>query len=253
MQKALVGLVTVLLAGTAYGQYLGPRTYPQFRSFSALPGGGFGVTKDGRISAGGTLSFSSPIAYSLKQGRYVLGGGFNSKQEQIREFKIGNFGTTAWGMGGIDSFYGSFTISGMILSSFGDSVLNAQFTPNHKGEFAWAVGFQDLFGNGGSGGTIAEDKRSSFSPYAVGTYEVEPGFTLSGGIGIHRFSRGFANASYSVNDRLAFHVEHDGFNFNGGVGFDIPLGMISKRDVAIHGYVGMASFKFLNFGASVSF
>jgi len=246
-------MVAAVSALPADAQYLGPETYPQFRSFSALPGGGFGVTRDGRISAGGTLSFSSPIAYGLKQGRYILGGGFNSKQEQIRNLEIGNFGTTGWGMGGIDTFYGSFTISGMILSSFGDSVLNAQFTPNHKGDFAWAVGFQDLFGNGGSGGTIAEDKRSSFSPYAVGTYELDPGLTVSGGIGLRRFKRGFANLSYSPTDRLAFHVEHDGFNFNGGVGFDIPVGMVQRRNVAIHGYVGMASFRFLNFGASVSF
>jgi len=253
MRKALVGLVLVACAPAAFAQYLGPETYPQFRSFSALPGGGFGVTRDGRISARGTLSFSSPIAYGLKQGRYILGGGFNSKQEQVRSLEIGNFGTTAWGMGGIDTFYGSFTISGMILSSFGDSVLNAQFTPNHKSDFAWAIGFQDLFGNGGSGGTKAEDARSSFSPYAVGTYELDPGLTVSGGIGLRRFKRGFANLSYSPTDRWAFHVEHDGFNFNGGVGFDIPVGMISKRDVAIHGYIGMASFRFLNFGASVSF
>ena len=253
MRIGFTAFLSVMAIGFASAQYLGPEAYPQFRSFSALPGGGFGVTKDGRISAAGTLSFSSPIAYGIKQGRYIVGLGFNSKQEEIRGLEIGNFGTTAWGMGGIDSFYGTFTVSGMILSSFGDSVLNAQFTPNHKGDFAWAVGFQDLFGNGGSGGTIAQDKSSSFSPYGVVTYQVDPQFSLSAGIGIRRFKRGFANASYSVNDRLAFHVEHDGFNFNGGVGFDLPVGKWQKRDFAIHGYVGMASFKDLNFGASVSF
>jgi hypothetical protein len=46
----------------------------------------------------------------------------------------------------------------------------------------------------------------------------------TGGIGTNRFRFGFAGLNWNFKPQWGLQVEHDGYNFNGGVSYSIKLG-----------------------------
>jgi hypothetical protein len=221
------------IAGTALAQPLsGPGQYPQFRNVSGLPGGLFGVSADGRPSMLGAMTISTPIGYSLGHNHIGLGFANMSRDRTLRfpQSRTNNDDAngTGFGMIGLTSRYGHVTLSGMVLSGIGDTVLNAQFQPNlprmPKG-LGVSFGVQDAFSTGGSAGVRRpEDTQTSRSFFGVATYEAARGVHLSVGAGDRRFQGVFGSASVNVGQRVKLFVENDTFNTNYGIGWNVgPL------------------------------
>ena len=113
---------------------IGYHRYPQFRTFSGLPGGGFALTADGEIDTSGALAF-----YELGQFRTIAGGGVLSPNWSL----LGPRGSSGGGIlssgsGNGTSFFetgfslgrsGGVTASFMWLSGQLDSAINIQYSP----------------------------------------------------------------------------------------------------------------------------
>ncbi len=241
-RSCLVLCMLPLLAMTASAQqyYVGYHRYPQFRTWSGLPGGGYGLTPDGQIDPNGALAYSTPVAYSLGQGEWVIGAGVVAGQWALQWFEKGEpgpqqpFAATNGGNGtGVISTgfnlgnAGMITASTMVLSGLGDTAFNFQYSPGiqvHK--LRYAVGVQDLHGGGGaSGNGEPGDLDSSTSFYGAATYDFDANGTfLTAGDGTHRFGKGFANLSTNLLHDTKGYVEFDGWNFNSGVTYALPVG-----------------------------
>ncbi|AIE84395.1 hypothetical protein [Fimbriimonas ginsengisoli] len=237
MRKRLVGIFGLLglaAVGCAQSDLVGFHKYPEFRTFSGLPGGGFAVTPDGELSYKGAMAFSTPIAYSLGQFRTIFGGGIVSQNGSLTSpFSFRDSATRSDGNGtgflqtGVSlGKAGLVTGSIMWLSSELDSALNFQFTPGTQtGPARFAAGVQDLTGHGGSsGGSVVGDNDSSRSFYGVATYDFgSNGTYASAGIGTNRFRHGFFNVSTNLIPQAKAYVEYEGWFWNTGVNYSVPL------------------------------
>lgn len=225
---------TLLACGPclALAQFGGPGNYPQFRSMSGLPGSGFGVTVDGKVDLRGAMSLSSPIGYSLSDWEAVVAIGnlsadrkpsFPRRNERVLQ---GNGTGTA--MLGIPlGAYGSATVSHMVLSNRGDFATNVVWSPPRQhGPVRFVVGVQDASGQGGTRGEgpDGQDPGESRSYFAAATWHASERTHVGFGIGDTRFRNGFANVSQTIGDRTKAILEHDGYNWNLGLAFDIPFG-----------------------------
>jgi hypothetical protein len=260
------------LSGVAWAQndLSGFDQFPQFRSLSGLPGGGFGVLRNGDPSFRGAMGFSTPIAHSLGRGRFAFVGAntsFNRRLGFDRTTREDSANSTAAGMFGLSTPWGNLTTSGMILSGIGDNVLNLHFSPRLQREdeyslqegprIALGVGVQDVFSTGGSSGQnidLTIGGRTSRSFYAVATAELTPDLYVSVGTGTRRFRGVFANASYNVTPWLKGVAEYDAFNWNYGVAgdlFRVPIG--SDRAVQATAFLGFVRGKHLTWSLGFSF
>ncbi|RYG25840.1 hypothetical protein EON82_05660 [bacterium] len=257
--------IGLALVSTAWGQkeLSGTQQYPQFRGLSGLPGGGFGVGRDGRPSSLGAAALATPIGYTM--GRSSYAAGFFNTGENSNPFgsDIGNEGETNHGNGSLFGMAGfsyrgyRLTVGGMVLSTAGDSEMNLQFSPPTMGRFGVAVGVQDVFDVAGASGEGIDlrESHSSRSFYLVGTYEVARGTFVSLGKGERRFQGVFGNVSLPVTDRLRALVEYDSFNFNGGLLYNTGrIGRkVGDKSLECNLFLGTVRGKYGTAGVSLTF
>jgi hypothetical protein len=237
-----VCLVTVG-ARVAFSQsaYQGFNQFFNYRTWSGLPGAGYGLTADGNIDPSGAMAYSTPIAYSLGQWRVASGGGLVSSTSSFVLPNLPGFHTVSGSDGkgevafGVDlGQAGMLTCEYMLLSKEWDQVYNFQLTPfRQQGRLRMAVGVQDLLGHGGAGQRVVTLKNGkkdyitaySQSPYGVGTYDLGwNGSYVSAGLGQRRFDHGFANASTNLFSNAKLFTEYDGEFVNVGVNYAVPVG-----------------------------
>ncbi len=240
-------LATILAAGAgAQTGLVGRFSYPQFRGLSALPGGGFGVRPDGAASIDGAMAFSSPVAYALRPGGFVLAFSSISQDGRFRfQSRGSDLNVDANGTGailyGTDLKVGRLTVADMIYSGQLDNGYNLHFSPNARDDYdeehggfrplQFAFGVQDLFGDGGTSGDTngadpaldAADRKSSTSVYVVATDALPHGVYVSAGVGSGRFRFGFGSVSAPLFRRARLAVEHDGFSVNAMLAYSPPL------------------------------
>lgn len=260
--------VAVGMAGWAFAQAdtVGPRQFPQFRNMSGLPGSGFPIGPKGVISMRGAMAYSTPVAYSLRGWQAVIGGTNLSNSMRLRWFNgsgrssstdTGN--ATAQLMVGVPiGEYGALTSSVMLLSSLGDNAFNFHYElPPLAEGWTFAVGVQDLSGNGGTSGEgIPGDTDWARSYYGVATYQFPGDIYASLGVGSNRFEGVFGNISAPVAPWARGFVEYDRFNWNAGVGvrlWDLGRGIADGRPSLGVLTLGAVRGKYAFFALNVSF
>ena len=260
--SSVANLVFLLGSATAafaqQNDLSGKDQYPQYRVLSGLPGGGFGVLPSGRPSIDGAAALATPIGYAL--GNHGAIGLFNTTtslnpfQFDGRNAREQNSNGTAFFMvgGSYAGFHG--TASYMILSTHLDAAFNFQVSAPLIGRLGLAVGVQDLDGGGGAAGTgfsLALDRRSSRSVFAVGTYDLGNRAYVSLGVGDRRFRGAFGNASAPIAGRLRGLVEYDAFNFNGGLLYNMgPFHGLGEHAKGVESnlFVGLVRAKYATVG-----
>lgn len=263
----LIALVPVL--ASAQVELVGKNRYPQFRTFSALPGGGFGLTPEGKPDFRGAMGISTPIAYSLAHLRFNIGVSNTGSDAGDFSFSDNNRNAngTAWGMGGLKTPLGNLTASYMVLSRIGDSAFNFHFQPRIVSEetekysaeirrFDFGFGVQDAFNTGGASGQAIDNATgggNSTSFYAVGTMRVTEDFYASLGVGTQRFKGVFGNASYNLTPNVKATLEYDTFNWNYGLSFKAAEFGNGDRSGNISVFLGHIRGKYLTWGLNVSF
>ena len=229
-------LLVVPHFASAQAELSGKQQYPQFRVLSGLPGGGFGVTPDGKTSVTGAAALTTPIGYTMGTGSYAAGffnTGVDNNPFRLDTNGIGRSGSTSRSNGSAFYMFGlsykgyRLTASNMVLSTRLDNVFNFQLSPPNVGKLGLAVGVQDAFDSGGASGEGLDGKNnlSSRSLYAVGTYDLGHGVYATLGKGERRFQGIIGNASAPITPRLRALVEYDGFNFNGGLLYGTGKGL----------------------------
>lgn len=214
------------LATTAHGQtgLVGYHQYPQFRVFSGLSGGGFGVLSNGAPSVEGATALATPIGYTLA-GHGALSVFSTSRDldplrfdsERLQGSANNNNGTGNFMIGG--SYKGwKAAASYMVLSTNLDNALNLQISPPVYGRLGISFGVQDVDGGGGASGTSHPgDTDSSRSFFGAATYDFGHSIYGTLGTGSRRFNGIFGNVSAPISKRLRATAEYDGFNFNTGL------------------------------------
>jgi hypothetical protein len=235
--------------------------FPQFRTVSGLPGGGFAVRPDGSIAFDGAAALSTPIAYSLRGGRFAAGlanasndGTFRWLMEEPGRVQTNG---AAFLMAGSSGHMGDLTIANMILSRLGDNVINLHWTPpEQRGRIRFGVGVQDVFNDGGSSGEeidLREGGGLSTSWYGVATMDLGDSLYVSAGIGSMRFRTAFANASKNVHPRVKLLAEYDGFNWNAGAAGDLGGFDAFGREVRLTTYLGSVRGRYATWAVTLSF
>ncbi|MBV6458514.1 MAG: hypothetical protein HONBIEJF_01644 [Fimbriimonadaceae bacterium] len=234
-QVAVAGLILAPILALAQNELTGKDLFPQFRVLSGLPGGGFGIGKDGVPSINGALAFTTPIGYSLGARRFAVTFGSVSFDRRFRALDSGGSNTqggsgngTLAAMAGFEiPRWGRITISHTYLSSIGDNAQNLQWQLPLRlrhDTLGVSIGVQDITGKGGSSGeNLPGDGASSRSFFVAGTIKAGPGH-LSAGIGTRRFRNGFASYSVPLANRFNALLEYEGWHWNAGLA--IRLGEI---------------------------
>lgn len=259
MRGFLLLAVFLPTVGLAQNELAGKDKFPEFRTFSALPGSTFGVLEDGKISMFGAMGISSPVAHSLGQDQWAFGIGNTSLRGGLRFFNDRNAlaDGTAWGMTGIGTRAGNFTVSGMLLSTARDSVLNLHFTPKTEWDnVVVGVGVQDAFSTGGSSGEAIDLPNGggiSRSFYGVATLKLWEGAYASAGLGSRRFAKGFGNFSFNADPKLKLVAEHDGFNWNFGASYKVAEFRAGSRMVSGTVFIGQIRAKYWTWALNFSF
>ncbi|RYG45062.1 hypothetical protein EON79_13495 [bacterium] len=261
-KSLFLGGVAALAVSVAHAQseLSGYHQYPQYRTMSGLPGSGFAVDPFGVIGRG-AISLSTPVAYSLGHGRLLFGAMSVSNSRRPRvQFGAGNGLRSGNGTGqamyGLQlGRYGTLTSTVMVLSGTRDQAFNFHWTPPQRGgKVTYAVGVQDLLGDGGSSGTnVRGDGDSSSSLYAVATGEVAKETYVSLGYGTRRFGRPFGNASTTLLPNTKGYVEYDAFNWNFGGSFVVALGSQDRTPSNLTLHAGLIRGKYLALSANISF
>ncbi len=238
--------------------FFGKNQFPQYRNLSGLAGGGYGTDAQGRFSLSGPTAFSTPTAYTLGHDQIYLGvGGINFRG-------VPSLDTNRLNSSGVVSYGHTFgpiniTFTDFLKSAALDSAINIQasFIPSRNNRLGASIGVQDLLGLGGSSGTgTLTDRYSSQSVFFAFTYPVSTGgdhpLYLSGGLGTHRFNKGFGSASYYVGGPLRTWLEYDGFGLNEGILLTHKIGR-GRGSVNLNGNFGFVRGKYLLFGAGIGF
>lgn len=261
-------LLLVPVTALSQTEFEHPAQYPSFRGISGLPGGTFGVLRDGSISMKGALSFSSPIAYSVGNNQWFFGISETSNDQKLRlafNFRSKNGDILANGgsgkgvaVAGFTTPYGNLSGSFEVLSGKFNSVDNVEFTPNQDSKFAtFAVGVQDVRGHGGFGGETYDNTHkgwSSRSFFGVATRPIGEKAYVSVGIGSQRFKRPFANASYGISNNVRAMAEYDGYNFNFGIGAEFgSVNWLFGRKAHFVTFLGDVRGKYISWTAGFTF
>ncbi|MCB8932719.1 MAG: hypothetical protein H6534_04680 [Chthonomonadaceae bacterium] len=249
-------------AASAQSELVGEGQFPQTRTLSALPGGVIGVLPDGTPSFRGASALSTPIAFSLSNWHYAFALGTTSATALPRFFerdKTGEFNdanSTAYGMVGIPSRFGSFTVSLMLISRLlKETTINVQWTPSgQRGPVTVGYGVQDLWNT--SGTHVPFESRSATSHFVVATAKLPRGGYASLGTGTQRFNGVFGNVSLPVAERWKAIAEYDTYNWNGGVAYD--MGRLSnplapRRPMEATAFFGYVRGKYATWTVGVSF
>lgn len=267
---ACLALASVLpVCALAQTELIGKGKYPQFRSLSGLVGGGFGVDREGKPNFRGAMALSTPIGYTMSNGRAAFGLANTSSSSRRFEFfqngrAVGNKSNgTAIAMASIGGPLGNFTGGYMTLSSVGDSVFNFQYSPPLKNsKVGLAVGVQDAFNAGGESGEkidVPGQGGNSRSYFGVATFEPSPELFVSLGVGSRRFDGPFGNFSFPIIRGVRGMAEYDTFNWNFGAFGDLGGFKLGKHNDETTRYANATAFlgvvrgKFLTWGVNVAF
>lgn len=238
---------------------LGRRQYPQFRVISGLPGGGYGVLKDGRTSIEGAAALATPIGYTLSShGAFSV---FSTSRDanpfrfDTHRGEVGNNGSLTFSYG--SSFAGWHgSASFFLLSTSGDSVFSFQVSPPLPGRVGVSAGVQDIASSGGSSAEgVSDGGASSRSFYGVATYDFGAGTYGSLGFGDVRWKGFFGNVSTGITKRLRATAEYDGFSFNGGLLYGTGrLGFLGGKAGKAEGtvFLGAVMGKYATLGFTLS-
>ena len=267
--RRTLALTAFALASLASAQkdMIGRDQFPQFRNLGGLAGNLVPLNPDGSPNYFGALSLSTPVAYTLSNWHGIAGYGLMSFDMTLRapgkDNQRNTNGTAQFMLGAPSGAYGQFMASYMILSHLGDGAFNFQWSPGRQtGKARWAVGLQDLRGNGGSAGeNIAGDSESSTSFFSVTTYAIDEKTHVSFGTGTRRFKGVFGNISTNITDNLKATLEYDAFNWNFGVAYKLTSILklqgegydSASRHVDVHTFLGVVRGKSLFWGLGVSF
>lgn len=200
------------------------REFPEFRYTSALPGGGFGVTPDGVPGFDGAMQLNVPVAYTPHRGAVIGYSSASFDSSPVIDTAGGDMnGTGLIGIGLGKSGHGLF-LAEMPTSKEWEPAQNAQqqIMPEMRSQPAVAVGMQDIFENRDS---RIGSPHNADSAYIVATRqfgdEVRPIF-LTLGYGNGRFNDSFfGGVSWRAAKKLTAIAEHDGFNANVAVSYDL--------------------------------
>ncbi|MHB8635485.1 MAG: hypothetical protein ACYC96_03320 [Fimbriimonadaceae bacterium] len=262
-QLAVVGFAVAACASLAQTNLKGPHEYPQFRSLSGLPGGGFGVRPDGTPAFDGAMTFSTPIGYSLNNWNGTLTAANTSDYWFFRLPHIaGNHGSDDSlgkfsGCGGVSlRALGSISGSFMVVSSFLDTEFNLEYqAPLFYKNVGIGIGVQDVAGTRYDRATGLPGQLSSQSFFGAVTVPLKGGVYVSGGWGTRRFYRGFASVSVPIGDRFKAVLEEDGLGVNEAVAWNPKAAGSYKlfgREISTTTMVGLVdshyAFWSLNFG-----
>lgn len=243
----------------AQSELVGFRQYPQFRTTSGLPGSVMPISDSAGLGNGGAVSTSIPVAYTLRSKQFVVGGSFTSDSLSLsgltRNSATDFANGSAWALAGFDGKWGSASVGIMFLSGSFDNVINLIYRPPVKGKTAFAVGVQDLIGDGGASGDAidAVTNESSRSLFAVATHPLKETVYVTAGIGTNRFNQGFIGASWNATREISLTLEHDGFNFNGGLIWHPRPLKIGTQEVHPAFQLGTIRGKYLFFGLAFGF
>lgn len=214
--------VMVLMAAVSLAAPKEFREFFEFRYMSALPGGGFGVTPEGRVGFDGAIQMNVPVAYTPCGGNFVAGYWAGSLDPwnptlDTEGAKVNGTGLLAMGLGKPErGFYAAF----MPTSKESEAAWNfqLQLRPDDWDKPAFAVGVQDSANQRDRAIGHAGGSRSYYGVATgrLGTDEHFVFVTLGWGGG--RFnSRPFGGISWPFHDKFTAFAEYDGFNVNAGV------------------------------------
>ncbi|HUS80658.1 MAG TPA: hypothetical protein VM283_05270 [Armatimonadota bacterium] len=198
--------------------------YPEFRYVSALPGGGWGVTPDGRPGFEGAIQTNIPVAYTPCTG-VILGYASGSFDSTPRiEFSGNNVNGTATVAFGLGSPGHGIYFCEMGTSNHWEPAQNlqVQLVPASEDRPALAIGVQDMFRNRDE--RVGDRGNGADSYYAVVTQQFGPPehpFFASAGVGSKRFNGIFGGVSWRAADQVTLMAEYDGWNINAGAAFDL--------------------------------
>lgn len=203
------------------------REYYEFRYLSGLPGGGFGVTPQGRVGFDGAIQLNVPAAYTPYWGNYMLG--FWSASTEPGEIHLDTAGPNVNGTGLVAAGFGR-PGRGIYLAhmptaegSEAASHIQVQLTPDTFDKPAFAVGVVDIANRRDRYADLIGKDGFSRSFYGVATGRLgsdERFVYVTLGFGNGRFNnRVFGGISWPATSRLTVFGEYDGFNFNAGLAF----------------------------------
>ncbi|MFN7171687.1 MAG: hypothetical protein ACK4P3_02730 [Fimbriimonadaceae bacterium] len=162
-----------------------------------------------------------------------------------------------YAMAGLSTNFGNLTFALTTISRLIEPGLNIHWNPIQREDFAIGVGVQDVFSDNGSAGEGSPfDNETSRSIYAVVTVPVYDVAYISGGWGTRRFDKGFVSASVRFSSRAALTIEHDGFNWNAGVLYALPLttdSVTGEMRSSANFFLGTIRGTSLTFGFGVAF
>lgn len=231
---ALLALTLVASVGMAQSSPVSD----QFRGASGLPGSGFGIKADGSLGNGGAISFSTPVAYSLKggDGVTVFGAVGNKDNSKFFPGRVQANGTALLGYS-LPGF--NVTFGGMVLNNSLDTSLNIHVSPTSE-VFGLRVGFgvQDALGRYSAG----LDGRTY---YGVVTKELSfLNAYLSVGAGNNHFENGFGSFSFSAIKGVRTYVEYNGELTSFGAAYQLGQATFSA---------GLVDNKFVTYSVGLKF
>lgn len=206
--------------------FLGAEQFPQFRDVSGLPGDGFGLLVDGTPSINGAMALATPIAFSLGNGIFNIGGStrsFDSAPQfpNLSSSDPNPSSSKLQGMAGVHTPIGNLSGTFEVLSAELDQVYNFELQlPLNWDKGGVAFGVQNLTGRHEAAAAFSPGENAqSRSYFAVSTYEFLPNDYVSLGYGDVRFRGPFGNVSVLAAPRLKVTTEYDTFSFNTGVAY----------------------------------
>ncbi|MBC7287894.1 MAG: hypothetical protein H5T86_07590 [Armatimonadetes bacterium] len=257
---AVVFLFLMLLpAGTALSAEFAE--FPQFRYISGLPGGGFGVSPEGKVGFDGAMQISIPVAYTPCWGNVVAGIWSGAVDEwrvrmKFRGDEVNGTGLLAVGLGKPEhGIYFGHMFTGWAHS--GEAVYNVQvqLRGDDWDKPAVAIGCQDL----------SERRERWIRPtrhgYERTIYGVATGrlgsedhfvyVTLGFGNGRYR-NRPFAGVSWPCSEKVTVMFEYDGFNPNVGVALSL-FSRFSDRRWNVVSLISLVDCQRFNLGTAFTY
>ena len=252
----LTGLVLAQGAHAQNTPTFGGYSYHEMRTLSGLGGGSFGTDAQGNFSLSGPLAFSTPVANTLGRNHIWLGGSeYSYKEHPVFNTRDSNSGYAAM-VGATLGNRINLSLAANFIDTRATTLIDvqAQWIPAPKEKFTYAVGIADLLdrtkSTNNTGGRI-----SSFSPFAVTTYQTHLGryaAHLTAGTGSRRFAPFFGSATLQVARPLRVWSEEDRFGNVTGLTYTAQFGR-APHPVPFTVSFGLANWKYTVLQAGLGF
>ncbi len=248
-----IALPSAALAWDEYNEYW------EMRYSSGLPGGGFGVTPEGKVGMDGAIQVSIPVAYTPCRGN-IVGGYWCGVQDDWRvKFGwsgAGVNGTALLGVGFGKPEHGIFF--GYMPTAKGSEAaynVQVQLTRDNWDKPALAIGCQDI-SERRNRWRLPKPHGYKRSIYAVATGRLgtEDNFvyiTLGYGTGRYR-SRPFAGVSWPFADKMTLMFEYDGYGANVGLAHSL-FSRFDDRRWNVVSLISLIKCQRLNWGAALTY